>query len=138
MFDYNKRYIYLSTPQNGQYENVIQLVRDVLRRHNIELLTISDVDTGDDVKLSVKRLIEQSSLVIAEISDLNPNVMYEVGIGQGLNRLIMPLVRQDVKTIPVDLALFWTVIYDPSDLRQLPRLIERWLDTYLQDKREAV
>lgn len=71
-----------------------------------------DGSSGNFMK-GIVRELHNADLVIAEITGLNPNVMYELGIRHTLkNNTIM--IAQDNSQIPSDLAQYLTVIYKYS------------------------
>ena len=57
--------------------------------------------------------IQESKLVIAEISPSNPNVYYEVGYAHAINKPTI-LVAKKGTTLPFDLAAFRTLFYEDS------------------------
>lgn len=58
----------------------------------------------------IRQAIERASLVIGEVTDTNPNVMWELGYAQALGKPIL-LITQDPGTIPFDAHLVRAVTY---------------------------
>jgi len=55
--------------------------------------------------------LNKADVVIADLTDTNPNVFYELGVRHTLrNRTI--LVAQDMKYVPSDLRSYWVIIYN--------------------------
>jgi hypothetical protein len=65
--------------------------------------------TGNAIKDILTKL-NRADVVIADLTDMNPNVFYELGVRHTLrNRTI--LIAQDMKYVPFDLRSYWVVIY---------------------------
>lgn len=58
----------------------------------------------------IRQAIERASLVIGEVTETNPNVMWELGYAQALGKPIL-LITQDPGTIPFDAHLVRAVTY---------------------------
>lgn len=68
--------------------------------------------------------IQSASLLIADISDANPNVMYELGYAQAQNKPLI-LIASGLRHVPSNLAAIQVLVYDakaPEDL--VPRLAD--------------
>ena len=65
--------------------------------------------TGNLIKDILNKL-NMADVVIADLTDMNPNVFYELGVRHTLrNRTI--LIAQDMKYVPSDLRSYWVIIY---------------------------
>jgi len=54
--------------------------------------------------------LNKADVVIADLTDTNPNIFYELGVRHTLrNRTI--LIAQDMKYVPSDLRSYWVIIY---------------------------
>lgn len=56
--------------------------------------------------------LAEYDLVVADMTDLNPNVMYEVGLVHGMNTPII-MITQDVEGLPFDLRSYRALDYSP-------------------------
>lgn len=68
--------------------------------------------------------INSSELCVADFSDLNPNVLYEVGVRHSFRMPIVHLAEEGTK-LPFDNAQHDTIFYDLSDVGSVDRLKER-------------
>lgn len=65
--------------------------------------------TGSLIK-DILNELNRADVVIADLTDTNPNVFYELGVRHTLrNRTI--LVAQNMKYVPSDLRSYWVIIY---------------------------
>ncbi|MFC1927352.1 hypothetical protein ACFLW7_02090 [Chloroflexota bacterium] len=54
--------------------------------------------------------LNKADVVVADLTDTNPNVFYELGVRHTLrNRTI--LIAQDMKFVPSDLRSYWVIVY---------------------------
>ncbi len=70
--------------------------------------------------------IERSDLLIADITGSNPNVLFELGYADALNKPIIVL-NQDVAATPFDIKDWRQIIYTPNDLSQLTTILGDFL-----------
>lgn len=81
--------------------------------------------TGSLIKSIISKL-RTSRIVIADITDRNPNVFYELGVRHTLsNRTV--IVSQDEKDIPSDLKGYWSLLYGikPKEVKKFKEDIKR-------------
>ena len=70
----------------------------------------ADLVIGNIIKNILDRL-NKSDVVIADLTDRNPNVFYELGVRHALRNATI-LISQNIDDIPFDLRQFATVHYD--------------------------
>jgi hypothetical protein len=85
----------------------------------------SHPETGSLIK-SILKKIQDSFIVIADITDRNANVFYELGVRHSLSKRTI-IVAQEAKHIPSDLNGYWTIIYNttPSGVSKFKKDIKR-------------
>lgn len=97
-------------------------------------------ERGDDVFGSnvimddIRRSIERSRLVVADLTGRNPNVFYEVGIAHTLNKEVL-LISQSMGDVPFDLRHRRVLVYDytPKGCKKLERNIADNINAILQE-----
>lgn len=95
---------------------------DKVMRHLIEKSLPDDFEIVRADKISdpgiitnqIMQYIEQSDLVIADLTDNNPNVFYEVAIRHALRKPIIQIINKG-GSIPFDISSVRTVSYDLTD-----------------------
>jgi hypothetical protein len=80
-----------------------------------KILRSDGINTPGRITLQILKELGESDVVIADLTDLNPNVFYEVGIRQALSRPIV-LIAQKGQRLPFDLSDQRTVFYDLSNV----------------------
>ena len=62
----------------------------------------------------IKRQIAESRVVIAEITPSNPNVYYEVGYADALNKPLILIADREEGLKPFDVRAYRTIFYENS------------------------
>lgn len=78
-----------------------------------------------------------SDLVIADLSTLNPNVFYEIGLRHMLGKAIIHVADENTK-LPFDVSSFRTVIYDIHEPEKLEQAIKQNTQSILDQKFKPV
>lgn len=66
--------------------------------------------------------IESADIVVADLTDLNPNVMYELGIAHTMNKRTIHII-QDIGQLPFDMSSYRVVPYGGMDFDKVDELI---------------
>ena len=61
--------------------------------------------------------IYESDIVIADLTGLNPNVMYELGLAHSFNKKTIVITKDDLSQLPFDLKQYRAKDYDTHFLR---------------------
>jgi hypothetical protein len=88
-----------------------------------------EVFVGDIVE-RVQKTIQAAELVIADITGNNPNVFYEVGYAEGVNKKTI-LISQQTDNLPFDMSTRRVIRYEPMDIDSLAKDIGKYLDVML-------
>jgi nucleoside 2-deoxyribosyltransferase len=90
------------------------------------------VRPGAGLTLSILDGIREADLIIADVSEQNPNVMYELGFAHALRKPAIHLINIKSSTgIPSDLEGLDYVVYDPADFRRLTDIVRSVTRTML-------
>ena len=106
-------------------------IRGPAARCGYQCKRADDVDHDGAIMVEVIDHIKRARLIVAEVSEHNPNVMYEVGWAHALDRPTI-LVARDGTRLPFDIAHLNTVYYENiKDLddklgKRLQTPPERW------------
>ena len=81
--------------------------------------------TGSLIKTIIGKL-KHSAIVLADITDRNPNVLYELGVRHALSKGTI-MVSQKADDIPSDLKGYWAIIYGtyPRQVEEFKAEIKR-------------
>jgi hypothetical protein len=97
-----------SSPFNELYQEVIKSVCEKFKLNVIR----ADETYGPGIILTdITKQINESRLIIAEITNPNPNVFYEVGYAHALNKPTILIAESGTK-LPFDVSSFRTLFYE--------------------------
>jgi hypothetical protein len=75
--------------------------------------------------------IRKADLIVADLTDFNPNVFYELAVAHAYKRPVVPLKRDDGRPIPFDNAPMGTIFYTRAR-------VEKWEAAKVELKRSAL
>ena len=114
ILDYLKgrKYLFVLMPFAKEFDNVYSSIRVGFKKHLEWTCNRSDdlFKTANILDNLLDR-IYRADLIIADLTNLNPNVFYELGIAKTLNKKII-LLSQTIENIPFDLKQDTIIKYD--------------------------
>ena len=114
----NSRLIFVLTPFNNRFYNEYMIIKEVCSSSGYTCLRGDEQQFKGDIFPEMLRYIVQAKLVIANINGRNPNVLYELGVAQTLDKAVLLLSREP-KDLPVDIRSQKFLVYsDSNDLSE--------------------
>ena len=115
------------------------IYREVIKpggeKRGVEVFRIDEIARPGIIFEDIKRQIEESKAVIAEITAPNQNVFYELGYAHALKKPTILLARRD-KELPFDIRSYRVIFYDDSigGKPEVERALDKHLRAVLQDQ----
>jgi len=104
----------------------------------------ADEKQGRIIMEDVWREINRSEFIIADMTDLNPNVMYELGIADTVGTPVIALFQGDPSEgLPFDLKHYRTLTYENTGggashiKNELPEMVEAVIEEYRRRSKEV-
>lgn len=94
------------------------ILNPVMKEKEYELVRADRIIQADTITDSIIKYIETSDLVIADISEANPNVYYELGYRTALKKPIIQIAANGTK-IPFDISIKRTFFFDKNSLENV-------------------
>ncbi|WOO36056.1 nucleoside 2-deoxyribosyltransferase [Anaerocolumna sp. AGMB13020] len=104
------------------------IIAPVCKECDYEPIRIDIVNTNGVITEEIIDHLKNDELVIADISELNPNAFYEIGYRSALGRHIIHL-RSKSQNIPFDISTIRTFDYELTDLESVDQLKSRLTQT---------
>lgn len=126
-----------SAPPLPDYRDAINAVMFKLKKFGADVsLDVADGDfryRNAHILAEIEDLIGQSDAVICDISSLNPNVMFELGIARGRNKSVEICVKTPLvpDAIPADLQGLQRRTY--SNRSEFEKLLEDLVMSYVRE-----
>ncbi|HEX9730626.1 MAG TPA: hypothetical protein VGG06_01415 [Thermoanaerobaculia bacterium] len=117
---------FLAAPHTAQFDGIRRLTRDVLDSYGVELVPPDEGYAPDNGSGYAIDGLKRADMVIADVTGLNPNVLFELGIGFGLRKPLL-IVSRSGQDLPSDISVLTVVFYKPEDTEKLEPFIRYWV-----------
>ena len=108
----NKRMVFIGMPFSSRFIDLYQFgLKSALEDLNLIAWRADEVVSTGPIFCKICRAIKQCGLAIIDISDTNPNVMFELGMASASGKRII-LIKAHKHKVPSDLAGFEYFEYD--------------------------
>ncbi len=125
-------------PFEKKFERVYDTFKNTLQSEEINLICVR----GDDIHRphilqTILDQIVESEFIIADLTDLNANVFYELGLVHAVKEMEkVIIVAQDINFVPFDLKQFRCLVYENS-VEGLKKLNSELKDTFSEASRNS-
>lgn len=111
----------LLMPPNPSYAPVRDVVISVLRDLGYQTARADDVTTsGGQLANVTTDTLQQADLIVADVSDRDPNVMYDLGFAHALRKpTLLLLSTASSGKLPGDLFSYQMLTYNPNQIESL-------------------
>ncbi|MCK4297268.1 MAG: toll/interleukin-1 receptor domain-containing protein [Candidatus Marinimicrobia bacterium] len=82
---------------SAQYETDTSTIKNILAENNVEVFDVYDFSIGESIQQILKRKIRQSDFALFVISQDNQNVLYEMGVCEGMGKQHFIFLDKDYK-----------------------------------------
>lgn len=102
------------SPERERSNKLLKFVIEpVVRELECEVIRADGISEPGRITLQIARQLGSSDVVIADLTGLNANVMYELGVRQGLGRPFILMAERE-QNLPFDLLDLRTIFYELS------------------------
>lgn len=133
--DLHKNKCFVAMPYNREYTPVFESVKMGALKAGFEVVFMDQITVipGKSFDDTLIEGIGQADIMIADISEKNLNVLFEVGIAKGMGKQLLLLSESDKINLPLDLRSHWVQVYThtPDGLNLLSEKIKQSLVEYM-------
>ena len=114
VIDFNKIYTYL--------------IKNTVEGLGITCVRCDEIAESGWIHAKMFEHIYQSDVAITDITSLNPNVLYELGVRHALAESVTVLLRRKGTAIPFNIQGFQVIEYDPEDIASVEEAKKKIVD----------
>lgn len=127
----DKELIFVLTPFNSLFEDDYSKIRNVCLNVGFKCFRGDEEFFSSDIFPEMLRFIIKANLIIANLNGKNPNVLYELGIAQALDKPVI-LIAKNPENLPIDIKSKRFLIY--KNLDELDLLLKNELIKLLRSQ----
>lgn len=134
MFVHNKsidrNLCFVLMPFREQFEDVYKNIEEVVVvRHKMNCIRADNIYSAGVIIQEIWDKIQEAHIIIADCTDKNPNVLYEIGLAHAIGKDDnVILITQKIDDIPFDLRHRRIVTYNNSGLNELSIRLSRTIE----------
>jgi hypothetical protein len=105
-----------------------KVLKHIFRRALAEKYAVTradDIDEAGMITSQVLRAVQDSHLVLADLTETNPNVLYELAVRHAIEKPVIHVIEPRLSKIPFDIAGFRTIEFDITDPDSIDDAVER-------------
>ncbi|MCW7483222.1 hypothetical protein [Leptospira kanakyensis] len=113
-FNSNKNYAFVLMPFTEIWSDLVwEKIKSQVSLLNFKCERADDL-SGHNVLEDIWTGINEAELIIADLTNKNPNVFYEIGIAHTLGKRVI-LITQDEGTLPFDFRIYRVIFYKSDE-----------------------
>lgn len=113
-----------SEPRKRSDQVLKYIIQPAARKAGYNAERADQIDKPGIITSQVIQRVVNDDLVIADLTDSNPNVFYELAIRHALKKPLVQIIKKGER-IPFDIAATRTIYYDHTDLDSAHNAIEQ-------------
>lgn len=112
--------------EDPSIDPVFKAIKDGVAAVGKQAVRVDELKASTEIPDDVRRLIRSSCAVVVDLTELNSNVVYELGFADALEKQIILIQKGDISGLPFDFAARRVFPYrkDAEGLKQLSQLIQ--------------
>jgi nucleoside 2-deoxyribosyltransferase len=119
------------SPQRRRSDIVLKhIIEPVCHELNFHVTRVDKLHSVDRIDNTIIEYLNDADLVIADMTEHNPNAFYEMGYRHALGKPLIPIMEEETK-IPFDVANLRTITYVTNDLDKAEAAKSRLKETIL-------
>lgn len=123
-----------NTPTRKRSDQLFDyIITPACKECNFEPIRVDKINGSDSITETILKYLNESDLVIADLTDHNPNAFFEIGYRFSLGKNIINLCQKGTK-IPFDIASIRTLDYILNDLAEADKSKKKTYCYYKQFK----
>jgi hypothetical protein len=107
--------VFVAMPFNANHSDILwKVIKSVCEIRELKVCRADKLNKPYQIFIDILDEMERAGIIIADLTDLNPNVLYELGIAHTRCESVIILCQKN-QELPFDLASFRCIFYDFSN-----------------------
>jgi hypothetical protein len=128
--DKQSKVAFVIMPFEERLASLYAEIRAACESANVRCLRSDEIERTGRITEQIREAIANADVLVADISDLNPNVMYELGYAHALKKEV--IILNSAKGAPFDIADYRWIAFGVDDLDQVREKLVRFLVSTLR------
>ena len=111
--------IFVSCPFHGPYKDLIACIRRAAAGLHLQVVSVDQYSAARPLADDIQREIQDSRIVVADITGNNPNVLNEIGLAQASRKALILITQDSPSDAPANIRNLRIVQYSMTDLQLL-------------------
>lgn len=112
-----------------EFNDVFEIFSSICAKNDYKAIRTDKDPNFNPITSRILEGIRQSDFVIADVSEMSPNVFYEIGFAKGINRQVIITAKIDTP-LPFDIKDLQVIYYDRLNLKEtLEPKLEKWVSS---------
>jgi|GEM_PF-6213876 len=125
-----------------KWDELYKIIKNLATPRKAVARRIDDImneslEQGNGIERRITNAIDDSDVVIVDITEENPNVYFEYGYAKGKDKIIIPIAKYGTK-LPFDIRNNHTIFYDTYDKKGAPLNLQEDLGKSLSNLLKTV
>ena len=118
-------------------EYYLEIYKKAIEENDLKPVRADDLFRPSPIIRDIWEYINNSKVLLADITGLNPNVMYELGLAHAIAKPVI-LISDNIKNVPFDLRILIYNTERPKWANKLKNSIERSIAEILENPNDAI
>lgn len=128
-------------PFSPQYDDLYLTIKKACEEVGVSCIRANEIKIPGPIINQIFDNIETADCIIAEVSEKNPNVYYEIGVAHRANKpTVLLACKESVQLLPFDIRHNRVLIYDKNNLLSIIQPLKECLEyirtTFIENKTE--
>ena len=106
-----KKKVFVIMPFQDEFFEVYEMLK-INFADRFEFSNAGDEENHQNILKDIIQPIYEADVVIADLTGLNANVMYELGVAHSFNKKTIVITKDDLLSVPFDLKQYRAKDYD--------------------------
>ena len=106
----DKKKVFVIMPFQEQFFEVYEMLKIEFGEH-FEFSNAGDEANLQNILKDIVQPIYEADIIIADLTGLNANVMYELGLAHSFNKKTIVITQDDLSKLPFDLKVSFTLLF---------------------------